>query len=162
MTRTIERFTPRHALLAAFAAAACLSLSGLAQAQSTSQGTAGDASRMNAPNTQGVASGTDAARTGSEAARPGSALDSVRRDSATTDTRSATSDTMSDTRSGTTMSTQTTPQSSDLNRESSQGMTADRDATSSRPMGATRSSAADDDFRMRNDRMARAPRADRN
>lgn len=154
MTRTIDRFTPRHALFAAFAAAACLTVSGLAQAQSTSQGTASDSSRMNAPNTQGVASGTDAAR-------PGSALDGVRRDSTATDTRSATSGTMSDTtRSGTTMSTQTTPQSQDLNRESSQGMTAERDTTTSRPMGATRSTMSDDG--MRNDRMARAPRADRN
>ncbi len=156
MTRSIERFTPRHALLAAFAAAACLSVSGLAQAQSTSQGTASDSTRMNAPNTQGMASGT-------EAARPGSALDSMRRDSTATETRSATSDTMRDTtRSGTAMSTQTTPQSQDLNRQASQGMAAERDTTSSSTMGTTRSSASDDDFRMRNDRMARAPRADRN
>lgn len=158
MTRTIDRFTPRHTLLAALVAAACLAVSGVAQAQSTSQSTASDASRMNAPNTQGVASGTDAAR-------PGSALDSVRRDSAATDTRGATTTersamTPDTTRSGTAMSTQTTPQSSDLNRESSQGMTSERtDGTMSRPMGST---ASDDDFRMRNDRMARAPRADRN
>lgn len=165
MTSETTLSTRRHTLLATFAAVAFLGAFGVAQAQSSQQGTS---------TTQVNPSATDTNREASQGMQPSqrdTRTDTMRSDRSTSGatmgdrTRSGTSSSTT-AQSGTTGSpTQVNPDSRDSNRQASQGMVPSTDDDTS---AQARINAPGSDLRndrtMRDDRttMARAPRADRN
>ena len=167
MTSETTLSTRRHALFATFAAVAFLGAFGVAQAQSSQQGTSP---------TQVNPSSTDTNREASQGMQPSQSetrTDTMRSDRSTSGTTmsdrtqsgSSSSMTAQSGTAGTTGSpTQVNPDSRDSNRQASQGMAPSTGDDSAQSRINAPGSDLRNDRAMRDDRttMARAPRADRN